>query len=56
MILLAMLAAGCISDNASVAPRTMIRMHRTGSDPAALANAGQPAGTNTSFPNQRAHQ
>jgi len=49
MILLAMLAAGCISDNASVAPRTMIRMHRTGSDPAALANAGQPAGTNTLF-------
>ena len=43
MILLAMLAAGCISDNASVAPRTMIRMHRTGSDPAALANAGRQA-------------
>src|SRR5437764_15487426 len=47
VIFLAMLGAGCISANASVAPRTMIRLHRGGSNPAAVASAGQPGGTNT---------
>ena len=49
VFVIAMLATGCISDNASVTPRTMIRLHRTGSNPAAVASAGQPGGTNTLF-------
>ena len=49
LTLLTILAVGCVSDNASVAPRTTVRLHRTGKVPGDLAAAEQTAGTNTLF-------